>query len=73
MSSVDKHLKTLIKYLRSLAETCKDPVVIEHTLKQVKNIEKINKDIKKTISNKESYGEASKVMGALFTDSNEGN
>ena len=45
MSQVDRHLKTLIKYLRNVVETCKDPLIIEHTQKQIKNIVKIHKDI----------------------------
>lgn len=66
MSQVDRHLKTLIKYLRGVVESTKDPVTIEHTQKQIKNIEKIHKDIKKTINHRDNKSEASRVIDCLF-------
>ena len=68
MSQVDKHLKTLIKYLRNVVDTSRDPLIIEHTQKQIKNIERIHKDIKKTINNKDCTSEASKIMDCIFSD-----
>ena len=56
----------MIKYLRGVVESTKDPVTIEHTQKQIKNIEKIHKDIKKTINHKDNKSEASRVIECLF-------
>lgn len=42
---VDKHLKTLVKHLRSVVENTHDPVIIEHQQRQINNIEKIHAEI----------------------------
>ena len=42
---VDKHLKTLVKHLRSVVESTHDPVIIEHQQRQINNIEKIHAEI----------------------------
>lgn len=39
---VDKHLRTLVKHLRSVVENTHDPVIIEHQQRQINNIEKIH-------------------------------
>ena len=66
MGGVDRHLKTLIKYLKNVAETSRDPLIIEHTLKQVKNIEKIHVDIRRSVDNKESYSQAYKAIDSML-------
>jgi len=41
IGSADRHLKTLTKYLKNLVCESVDPVIIEHTQRQIKNIEKV--------------------------------
>lgn len=66
MSQVDKHLKTLIKYLKNVVETCRDPLIIEHTQKQIKNIHSIHAQLKNTINNKEKYGDGVRGLDEIF-------
>jgi len=73
MSQVDKHLKTLMKQLKTVVTTSQDPVIIEHTQKQIKNIEKIHKDIKKTINNKDSHQDARNCVDSMFDHPSESN
>lgn len=42
---VDKHLKTLVKHLRTVVESTQDPVIIEHQQRQINNIEKVHAEI----------------------------
>ena len=67
MSHTDKHLKTLIKHLKNVVDTCTDPVTIEHTQKQIKSIEKIHKDIKKTIYSKCEFNSANLTLDSMFS------
>jgi hypothetical protein len=60
-------LKTLVKYLKNLVDTCSDPLIIEHTQKQIKQIEKIHKDIKKTIYSKCEFTTASLTIDSMFS------
>lgn len=42
---VDKHLRTLVKHLRSVVGNSEDPVIIEQQQRQINNIEKIHAEI----------------------------
>lgn len=42
---VDKHLKTLVKHLKSVVCNTEDPVIIEQQQRQINNIEKIHAEI----------------------------
>lgn len=53
IGQVDKHLKTLVRNLKNVVDQSMDPVIIEHTQRQIKNIEKVHKDIKTTMSKKD--------------------
>jgi Asp-tRNA(Asn)/Glu-tRNA(Gln) amidotransferase C subunit len=66
ISQVDKHLKTLMKYLKNVVDQSMDPVIIEHTQRQITNIDKVHKDIKKTIYNRDCASVASKHLETLF-------
>jgi len=66
ISQVDKHLKTLMKYLKNVVDQSMDPVIIEHTQRQITNIDKVHKDIKKTIYNKDCASVASKHLETLL-------
>ena len=48
-----------------MVESTTDPVIIEHTNNQIKNIERIHKDIKRTLNNKDCYTEANKAVDCL--------
>lgn len=66
IGSSDRHLKTLAKYLKNLVCESVDPVIIEHTQRQIKNLEKVQKDIRRTI-NKRDSGSQSKYLDSLFS------
>lgn len=66
IGSADRHLKTLAKYLKNLVCESVDPVIIEHTQRQIKNIEKLQKDVRRTINLKDSVGH-SKYLNQLFS------
>lgn len=66
IGSSDRHLKTLAKYLKNLVSESVDPVIIEHTQRQIKNLEKVQKDIRKTI-NKREPGAHSKYLDTVFS------
>lgn len=42
-------MKTLLKYLAEQVATTKDPNVIEHTNRQIRSIENLKADVKRTI------------------------
>ena len=68
LSQVDRHLKTLIKFLKNVVDQSSDPQIIEHTQRQIKGIENVHKDIKKAIyHNDYCSSEASKTMDNLFS------
>lgn len=50
LGQVDRHLKTLNKHLKTVVDKGQDPVIIEHSQRQLNNIEKIHKDIKFMLS-----------------------
>ena len=70
-NQVDKHLRTLVKFLRDFISKCQDPKVIEHNQKQIKTIESLLEDVKKAIVNKDYTGEASRLIESLFLLSSE--
>lgn len=49
LDKVQKHMKTLLKYLADQVATTKDPNVIEHTNRQIRSIENLKADVKFTI------------------------
>lgn len=49
LDKVQKHMKTLLKYLAEQVATTKDPNVIEHTNRQIRSIENLKADVKRTI------------------------
>ena len=64
ISQVDKHMKTLTKYLKSVVEKTEDPKIIEYTQRQINNIEKIHKEIKKVVYHRETLcaSESSRII-----------
>jgi hypothetical protein len=53
--------------MKNLVEETNDPKIIEQTLRQLKNIEKIQKEIKRTSLHKEMCAsETSRVLDAMF-------
>lgn len=68
LSQVDRHLKTLIKFLKNVVEQSNDPQIIEHTQRQIKGIENVHKDIKKAIYHKDyCNSESSRVIDNIFS------
>jgi len=68
LSQVDRHLKTLIKFLKNVVDQSSDPQIIEHTQRQIKGIENVHKDIKKAVyHNDYCASETSKTMDNLFS------
>ena len=64
---VDRHLKTLNRYMKNLVEETTDPKIIEQTLRQLKNIEKVQKEIKKASMHKDMCAsETSRVLDNMF-------
>jgi len=49
LGQVAKHLKTLTKYLRDCVQKTENPVMIEHTVRQIKSIERLHYDVKKAM------------------------
>lgn len=49
LDQVQKHMKTLLKYLHEQVSTTKDPNVIEHTNRQIRSIENLKSDVKRTM------------------------
>lgn len=66
MTVVDKHLKTLVKQLKNVVETSQDPVIIESTQRQIKQINSIHLDIKNTVSNRDKYSDGIKGLDDIF-------
>ena len=64
ISQVDRHMKTLTKYLKSVVEKTEDPKIIEYTQRQIINIEKIHKEIKKVVYHRETLcaSESSRII-----------
>lgn len=64
ISQVDRHMKTLTKYLKSVVEKTEDPKIIEYTQRQINNIEKIHKEIKKVVYHRETLcaSESSRII-----------
>ena len=52
--------------MKNLVSESVDPVIIEHTQRQIKNLEKVQKDIRKTI-NKRDSGAQSKYLDSVFS------
>jgi len=68
LSQVDRHLKTLIKFLKNVVDKSNDPQIIEHTQRQIKGIDNVHKDIKKAIyHNDHCASESSKLMEGVFS------
>lgn len=68
---MDKHLRTLVKFLRDFISKCQDPKAIEQYQKQIKNIETLMEDVKKAIANRDYSSEASRLIESLFLLSSE--
>lgn len=47
--AIDKHMKTLVKFLREFISRCEDPKLIEHNQKQIKAIEGLLEDVKHAV------------------------
>ena len=70
---MDRHLKTLSRYLKNLTEETSDPRIIEKTSMQLKNIEKVHRVIKKAVHHKDMCAsESSRVYDSIFTLNDEG-
>ena len=68
LQEVHKNLKSIHRHLRSIIRDQTNPVQIEHTQKQVKLIEKLQREVKTAIEKKEDYSfeEASLLMDRLY-------
>lgn len=65
-TQVDKHLRTLVKFLREFIARCQDPKMIEHNQKQIKAIEGLLEDVRRAVANRDFSGEASRLVESLF-------
>lgn len=53
LGQVSKHLRTLLKYLHGQVNTTKDPTVIEQANRQIRSIEKLRDNLKKSLRHKD--------------------
>jgi hypothetical protein len=69
--AIDKHLKTLVKFLREFISRCEDPKLIEHNQKQIKAIEGLLEDVKHAVKSSAYQSDpANKLIESFFsTDS----
>ena len=49
MSLLDKHLLTLVKKLKQAKPSAHDPVALEHSLRQMKQVESLHSEIRKAL------------------------
>ena len=68
LQEVHKNLKGLHRHLRSVIKEQKNPLQIEHTQRQIKLIEKLQREVKTAVDRKEDYSfeEASLLMDRLY-------
>jgi hypothetical protein len=55
LSQVQKNLKSIVRHLKSYVRESSNPVMIEHSNKQVKLIEKLMAEVSIAIDKKEEY------------------
>lgn len=71
-ASIDKHMRTLVKFLKEFISKSDDPKHIEHNQKQIKSIESLLEEVKAHVISKDTTDQnASKLMESFFSVNND--
>ena len=73
-TQIDKHLRTLVKFIRDFISKCDNPKLIEQNQKQIKAIEGLLEEVKLTVMKRgyhPSADGANKLLESFFQVSNE--